>query len=93
VSFQPSEIAKIALPLFLAYYLTKNEDLVGDLKQTVLPCAAALLILGALIMGEPDLGTTMVLCAVFVTVYFAAGAKWLHIISCVGALFTVGAAF
>ena len=93
VSFQPSEIAKIALPVFLAYYLTKNEDLVGDLKQTVLPCAAALIILGALIMGEPDLGTTMVLCAVFVTVYFAAGAKWLHIVSCVGVLLTVGASF
>ncbi len=92
-SFQPSEIAKIALPVFLAYYLTKNEDLIGDLKQTVLPCAAALMILGALILGEPDLGTTMVLCAVFITVYFAAGAKWLHIVSCVGALLVVGTGF
>ncbi len=93
VSFQPSEIAKIALPIFLAYYLTKNEQLVGEIKETVLPCAAALIILGALIMGEPDLGTTMVLCAIFVTVYFAAGAKWLHIISCVGALLVVGVSF
>ncbi len=92
-SFQPSEIAKIALPVFLAFYLTKNESSVGDLKQTVLPCAAALIMLGALILGEPDLGTTMVLCAVFVTVYFAAGAKWLHIISTVGALLAVGASF
>jgi len=92
-SFQPSEIAKIALPVFLAYYLTKNENLVGEIKETVLPCAAALIILGALIMGEPDLGTTMVLCAIFVTVYFAAGAKWLHIVSCVGALFVVGVSF
>ncbi len=92
-SFQPSEIAKIALPVFLAFYLTKNEELVGDLKQTVLPCAAALVILGALILSEPDLGTTMVLCAIFVTVYFAAGAKWLHIISCVSALLIVGTSF
>ncbi|MDQ6786238.1 MAG: putative lipid II flippase FtsW [Acidobacteriota bacterium] len=92
-SFQPSEIAKIALPIFLAYYLTKNEDLVGELKETVLPCASALILLGALIMLEPDLGTTMVLCAIFVTVYFAAGAKWLHIISTVGALLLVGVSF
>ncbi len=93
VSFQPSEIAKIALPIFLAYYLTKNENLVGEIKETLLPCAAALIILGALILLEPDLGTTMVLCAVFVTVYFTAGAKWLHIVSTVGSLLAVGAMF
>ena len=91
-SFQPSEIAKIALPIFLAYFLTKNEKLIGDLKETVLPCAAVLGGLGALIMLEPDLGTTMVLSAVFVAVYFAAGAKWLHIILTVGSLFILGIA-
>ncbi|HLM60672.1 MAG TPA: FtsW/RodA/SpoVE family cell cycle protein, partial [Pyrinomonadaceae bacterium] len=91
-SFQPSEIAKIALPIFLAYFLTKNEKLIGDLKETVLPCAGVLGGLGALIMLEPDLGTTMVLCAIFVAVYFAAGAKWLHILLTIGSLFVFGAA-
>src|SRR2546423_8865364 len=41
-SFQPSELAKIALPVFLAYYLTKKEEVVGDLLPTVLPCVAGL---------------------------------------------------
>jgi len=91
-SFQPSEIAKIALPIFLAYFLTEKKDAVGELKETVLPCVAVLIGLGAMIMLEPDLGTTMVLCAVFVAVYFAAGAKWLHIILTVGSLLVVGAA-
>ncbi len=92
VSFQPSEIAKVALPIFLAYFFTKNEKLIGDLKETVLPCIGVLGGLGALIMLEPDLGTTMVLCAIFVAVYFAAGAKWLHILITLGSLFLVGAA-
>ena len=92
VSFQPSEIAKIALPIFLAYFLTKNEKSIGDLKETVLPCIGVLGGLGALIMLEPDLGTTMVLCAIFVAVYFAAGAKWLHILASVGSLLLVGVA-
>ncbi|MCY7376742.1 MAG: putative lipid II flippase FtsW [Pyrinomonadaceae bacterium] len=91
-SFQPSEIAKIALPIFLAYFLTKNEKLIGDLKETVLPCLGVLVGLGALIMLEPDLGTTMVLCAVFVAVYFAAGAKWTHILLTLASLLLVGAA-
>jgi len=90
-SFQPSEIAKIALPIFLAYFLTEKKDAIGELKETVLPCAAVLGGLGVLIMIEPDLGTTIVLCAIFVAVYFAAGAKWLHILWTVGSLLLVGA--
>ncbi len=89
-SFQPSEIAKIALPIFLAYFLTKNEEIIGDLKETVLPCVLVLGGLGALIMFEPDLGTTIVLCAIFVTVYFAAGAKILHLAAVGGSLLFIG---
>ena len=89
MSFQPSEIAKIALPIFLAWFLTMKENAVGELKETVLPCLAVLAFLGGLIFLEPDLGTTIVLCAVFVSVYFAAGAKILHLAS-VGAVMLVG---
>lgn len=77
-SVQPSEIAKIALPVFLAYFLVKNQERVGDLKATVLPCLAVLGILSALIVLEPDLGTTIVLCVIFGAVYFSAGAKLAH---------------
>ncbi len=91
-SFQPSEVAKVALPIFLAYFLTKNEKLVGDLKETVLPCIGVLGGLSALIMLEPDLGTTMVLCAVFMAMYFAAGAKWTHILLTLGSLLLLGTA-
>ncbi|MEO8572644.1 MAG: putative lipid II flippase FtsW [Pyrinomonadaceae bacterium] len=88
-SFQPSEIAKISLPVFLAFFLTKNEASVGDLRSTVVPCIGALVLLGGLIFLEPDLGTTIVLCAIFSAVYFAAGAKLLHIAS-VAALMVIG---
>lgn len=84
-SFQPSEIAKIVLPLFLAFYLTQKEHVVGSLKETVLPCVGVFGITAALLMLEPDLGTTIVLALVFVAVYFAAGAKILHLAS-VGAI-------
>ena len=84
-SFQPSEIAKIVLPLFLAFYLTQKEHVVGSLKETVLPCVGVFGITAALLMLEPDLGTTIVLALVFVAVYFAAGAKILHLAS-VGAV-------
>jgi cell division protein FtsW len=89
-SLQPSEIAKVVLPIFLAYFLTKNEKSVGDLKETVFPCLLVLGAMGGLIMLEPDLGTTIVLCAIFVAVYFAAGAKILHIVSVGAVLLLIG---
>jgi cell division protein FtsW len=91
-SLQPSELAKIALPIFLAYFLTRNEDRVGEIKSTVIPCVGALVLLGGIVFVEPDLGTTIVLCAIFSAVYFAAGAKILHIAS-VAAVMVVGALF
>ena len=47
-SFQPSEMAKIALPIFLAWFLTKNEETIGNLRETVLPCLAVLAFLAGL---------------------------------------------
>lgn len=91
-SLQPSELAKIALPIFLAYFLTRNEDRVGEIRSTVIPCVGALVLLGGIVFIEPDLGTTIVLCAIFSAVYFAAGAKLLHIAS-VAAVMVVGALF
>ena len=89
-SIQPSEIAKVALPIFLAYLLTRNQDRVGEIKSTVIPCVGALVLLGGLVFIEPDLGTTIVLCAIFSAIYFTAGAKLLHIAS-VAAIMVVGA--
>ncbi|MCC6825937.1 MAG: putative lipid II flippase FtsW [Acidobacteria bacterium] len=79
LSFQPSELAKIALPLFFAWFLTKNEGSVGELKKTLLWCIAALGPIVGLLMLQKDLGTTIVLCIAFGAVYYSAGAKYRHI--------------
>ncbi|MEP7075539.1 MAG: putative lipid II flippase FtsW [Acidobacteriota bacterium] len=89
-SLQPSEITKVVLPVFLAWFLTRNQDTVGELKSTVFPCIAVLAVLGGLVFIEPDLGTTIVLCAIFSAVYFAAGARILHIASVAAAMALVG---
>ncbi|MBP6002999.1 MAG: putative lipid II flippase FtsW [Pyrinomonadaceae bacterium] len=90
-SFQPSELAKVALPIFLSWFLAKNESTVTDLKKTVFPCLLGLALLGGLVMAEKDLGTTIVLCAIFSVVYFAAGARMLHIAAVAGVMVAIGA--
>lgn len=89
-SFQPSELAKLVLPIFLAYWLTLKEEVVGDIKETVIPCLLGLGLLGGLVFAEKDLGTTMVLCAIFAAVYFSAGARLAHIGVVGAALFLMG---
>jgi rod shape determining protein RodA len=74
VVIQPSEILKIAMPLMLAAWFQKRE---GQLRP--LDFAMAMLILGvpvALIMKQPDLGTSLLVLAAGLAVIFFAGLKW-----------------
>jgi cell division protein FtsW len=89
MSFQPSELAKLAIALFLAYFFATREREMSDVKRTLLPCGIVLAALLGLVFIEPDLGTTLVMAAIFSSVYFAAGANWRHF-AIVGATFIVG---
>ncbi len=89
-SLQPSEMAKVTLPIFLAFFLTKQEKFVGDLKSTVIPCVGVFVLLAGLILIEPDLGTAVVLCAIFSAVYFAAGARIIHVATVAAAMVLIG---
>jgi cell division protein FtsW len=89
-SFQPSELAKVSLPIMLAWYFVKREQYVGDFRKGVVPVLAVFGAFVALILAEKDLGTVIVLSAVFVIVYFAAGAKWTHIGSVMLCLIALG---
>lgn len=78
-TFQPSELAKIAAPLFLAWWYEKHEGESGSLvKGFLIPLA----VLGALVVPillEVDMGTTALIMASGLSVMFVAGAglRWL----------------
>src|SRR6185503_8823426 len=61
VSLQPSEISKLALIIFLAYFLEKRAGEEGDLWRTFVPCGVITGALAGLVVLEPDLGTAMML--------------------------------
>ncbi len=71
--FQPSEIAKLALVLFAADLLTRRADRMGDTRFTFRPVGLVVVVFGALIMKQPDMGTTMVIVVVAAAILFAAG--------------------
>jgi cell division protein FtsW len=73
MSFQPSEVAKPALILFLAYFLADRTKQMDDWRGTVLPAAIPPVIFSALILKQPDLGTAMVCVAISAIILFVAG--------------------
>ena len=75
LSFQPSEIAKPALVLFLAWFLQDKLHSIRDWRNTLLPAALPTLVFVLLIVKEPDLGTAMVCAAVAAMMFYLAGAE------------------
>jgi cell division protein FtsW len=78
-SVQPSELSKLALAIFLAYFLEKRAGEEGSLRRTFLPCMAVTGVLAALVLKEPDLGTALMLVVVCVVICFTAGVRLLHL--------------
>jgi cell division protein FtsW len=78
-SLQPSEVSKLSLIIFLAYFLEKRAGEEGDFWRTFIPCGIVTGWLAALVVVEPDFGTAMMLALIFTVVIYAAGARVLHL--------------
>ena len=74
-SFQPSELAKPALILFLAYFLAGRLKLMDDWRHTLIPAALPTLVFAAMIALEPDLGTAIACVAITCAMLFVAGMR------------------
>ncbi|MXW91327.1 MAG: rod shape-determining protein RodA [Rhodospirillaceae bacterium] len=73
---QPSEVMKIALVVALAHYFhTVRFENVRRIR-TLLPPLFLLLVPAALVLKQPDLGTTVILIAVAGVIFFLAGVRW-----------------
>lgn len=71
LSLQPSEFAKPALAVFLAYFVAQRSRAINS-KHTLLPAALAVVMLTFAVVVA-DLGTAVVLVAMAVVVFFVAG--------------------
>lgn len=73
LSFQPSEMAKLAMVLFAADLLARRGDKVRNWHLGLKPVLVVFLVVAGLVMLQPNLGTTMILAAVVLTLCFVAG--------------------
>jgi cell division protein FtsW len=71
--FQPTELAKLALVVFAAHWLTARGKQVGSFRHGLLPFSLLVGVIAVLVVLEPDLGTTGVLVLTAFSMFFVAG--------------------
>ncbi|MDL2337663.1 MAG: putative lipid II flippase FtsW [Pseudomonadota bacterium] len=73
MNFQPSELAKLAMAMYAASYMTRKMEVKEKFVQAVWPMAVALGITGALLLREPDMGAFMVVALISMGILFLGG--------------------
>jgi rod shape determining protein RodA len=79
IRFQPSEVMKVAMPLAVAWWLSKKALSPG--RRELLIAFLMVALPSLLILGQPDLGTSLLVAISGLSVIFMAGIQWRYILS------------
>jgi cell division protein FtsW len=83
--FQPSELAKLALVIYMARMLNDRNDQIKDFFHGVLPALGITAICAALVVSEPDIGATAVMVTIIFLMWYIGGMRVLHLLGLVSA--------
>jgi cell division protein FtsW len=70
---QPSEFAKVAIVIFAADVLDRRAHRMADWRYSMGPILLAFAAVAALVMTQPDMGTTMILACIVLAILYVAG--------------------
>jgi cell division protein FtsW len=80
-TFQPSELAKLALAFYLAYSIAKKGPEMSFFSKGLVPHLVVAGAFMALILLQPDLGTTIIIGSWLLIILFVGGVRIVHVIS------------
>jgi cell division protein FtsW len=89
VTFQPSELARLALVLWCATTMVNKQGKIEDFKEGIFPVFTVLVLVTAIIAMEPDLSSAILCFTVVIVVLFLGKARLRHILA-VGLIFGFG---
>ena len=72
-NFQPSELMKVTVVLYAADYAVRKHALLHSFRRGLAPLLAVMLVVGWLLLREPDFGAFVVICAIAIAILFLAG--------------------
>ena len=73
MNFQPSELAKLAMVLYAASYMVRKMEIKERFFRAVLPMGIAVVVVGMLLLAEPDMGAFMVIAIIAMGILFLGG--------------------
>ena len=73
ISFQPSEFVKFAMLLYVSDYMVRKMDIKEKFFVAVMPIGVAVLVVGLLLLAEPDMGAFMVIAVIAMGILFLGG--------------------
>ena len=79
LTLQPSELAKLAVIVFLAYTMAKKKEKMKNFKIGFLPAIGIIGFIAALVLLQKDLGTTFVICLVSFFMFFIGGTRFSYL--------------
>ncbi|MFT4192187.1 MAG: putative lipid II flippase FtsW [Comamonas sp.] len=89
LNFQPSELGKLAVVMYAANYMVRKMDVKENFFRAVAPMAVAVVVVGLLLLAEPDMGAFLVIAVVAMGILFLGGVNarmfFLIALLCVGA--------
>ena len=91
MSIQPLEFAKIALALYLAYFMSTKQDLIKTFSKGIVPPFAMTSLFCCLLLAQPDFGGAVVLAMILFFMCLVGGTRFLYLLVAIG-IALVGAA-
>jgi len=73
MSFQPSELAKLAIAMYAAGYMVRRMDVKENFVRAVVPMAISIAVVGLLLLAEPDMGAFLVIATIAMGILFLGG--------------------
>ena len=78
IPVQPSEVAKLAVILYISHWLSTKGNRVKSIQFGLIPFAIMVGFVCGLIMSQPDLSTSAIIFAISAALFFLSGADWKH---------------
>ncbi len=72
-NFQPSELVKLTTILYAADFIVRKQDVKQKFGKAFVPMAAALAVIGMLLLAEPDMGAFLVIASVAMVIVYLGG--------------------